>query len=114
MLETGEISDKLGRGRHTTREAMLFRAAGGYIADTPGFSSLELPQDDRVPKAELAGYFPEFRDYLDLCRFSTCSHTCDKGCGVLEALKLGKIEPTRHESYVMMYNELKDKKEWEK
>lgn len=112
-LCTGQISDKLGRGRHTTREAQLFSVAGGYIADTPGFSSLELSQSDIIKKDELPYCFREFREYLGKCKFSTCSHTCDKGCKICEAAESGKIGKTRYESYVAMYNEVKDIKDWE-
>lgn len=112
-LKTGTISDKLGRGRHTTREAQLFSVAGGYIVDTPGFSSLELPQSDIIKKDELAYCFREFREYLGKCKFSTCSHICDKGCKICEAVENGEIGKARHESYVAMYNEVKDLKDWE-
>lgn len=112
-LATGTISEKLGRGRHTTREAQLFKAAGGYIADTPGFSSLDLSQSDMIRKNELADCFREFREYLGKCKFSTCAHVCDRGCGILEAVKEGGIGKTRHDSYVAMYNDVKDIKEWE-
>ncbi len=112
LLKTGEISDKLGRGRHTTRQAELFKVCGGYIADTPGFSSFELDKTDLILKDELPYCFRDFKPYLDNCRFNSCSHTCDKGCAVLEALKDGKIAESRHNSYVTLYNEVKDIKEW--
>ncbi len=112
LLKTGEISDKLGRGRHTTRQAELFKVCGGYIADTPGFSSFELDKSDLILKDELPYCFRDFKPYLDNCRFNSCSHTCDKGCAVLEALKDGKIAESRHNSYVTLYNEVKDIKEW--
>lgn len=110
--KTAAISDKLGRGKHTTRQAELFKVCGGYVVDTPGFSSFEIDKSDIIMKNELPYCFREFRDYLDSCKFSTCSHTCDKGCGVLAALNEGKIPKTRHDSYVVMYNEVKDIKEW--
>lgn len=112
LLKTGEISDKLGRGRHTTRQAELFKVCGGYIADTPGFSSFEIDKTDLILKDELPYCFRDFKPYLDDCRFNSCSHTCDKGCAVLEALKEGKIAESRHNSYVTLYNEVKDIKEW--
>ncbi len=112
LLKTGEISDKLGRGKHTTRQAELFKVCGGYIADTPGFSSFELDKTDLILKDELPYCFRDFKPYLDNCRFNSCSHTCDKGCAVLEALKDGKIAESRHNSYVTLYNEVKDIKEW--
>ncbi len=113
-LATSAISEKLGRGRHTTREAELFSAAGGYIADTPGFSSLELAMISSIDKQELAYCFREFRKYLGSCKFTTCSHTCDKGCKIVEAVENGEIEKSRHESYKAIYNEIKDIKEWQK
>lgn len=112
LLKTGAISDKLGRGRHTTRQAELFSVCGGYIADTPGFSSFEIDKTDVIMKDELPYCFREFRQYLDDCKFTSCTHTCDKGCAVLAALNDGKISKSRHDSYVQMYNEVKDLKEW--
>ena len=113
--ETGETSKKLGRGRHTTRETELFSlASGGRIADTPGFSSFDGEFAEFVYKEELADTFREFADYAPDCRFTGCSHTCEKGCEVLAAVKRGDISPSRHASYVALYNEVKDIKEWEK
>ncbi len=112
-LETGEISDKLGRGRHTTRQAELFKTCGGYIVDTPGFSALELDKTEMIRKDDLADCFREFHPYLGGCKFSTCSHTCDKGCKILEAVESGNISRSRHNSYVELYNAVKDLKEWE-
>ena len=112
-LETGEISRKLGRGRHTTRHVELFKVGSGYIADTPGFSSLDFETNDLIKKDELAFCFPDFTDYIGSCRFSTCAHVNDKGCSLVEAVKNGDVERTRHESYVTMYNEVKDIKEWQ-
>lgn len=112
-LETGEISRKLGRGRHTTRHVELFKVGSGYIADTPGFSSLDFETNDLIKKDELAFCFPDFADYIGLCRFSTCAHVNDKGCSLVEAVKNGDVERTRHESYVTMYNEVKDIKDWQ-
>lgn len=112
-LETGEISRKLGRGRHTTRHVELFKVGSGYIADTPGFSSLDFETNDLIKKDEVAFCFPDFADYIGLCRFSTCAHVNDKGCSLVEAVKNGDVERTRHESYVTMYNEVKDIKDWQ-
>ena len=112
-LETGEISRKLGRGRHTTRHVELFKVGRGYIADTPGFSSLDFETNDLIKKDELAFCFPDFADYIGSCRFSTCAHVNDKGCSLVEAVKNGDVERTRHESYVTMYNEVKDIKDWQ-
>lgn len=112
-LETGEISQKLGRGRHTTRHVELFKVGKGYIADTPGFSSLDFETNDIIMKDELADCFPEFREYLGQCKFTSCAHVNDKGCKVIEALKNGLITQSRHDSYVTLYNEVKDIKEWQ-
>ncbi|MBR6069464.1 MAG: ribosome small subunit-dependent GTPase A [Ruminococcus sp.] len=113
-LATGEISRKLGRGRHTTRHAELYKLeGGGYIADTPGFSTFETNRYDIIRKEELAGCFREFAEFTDSCRFRDCSHTCEKGCAVVEAVEQGKIPKKRHESYCTMYEEAKQLKEWE-
>ncbi len=112
-LRTGEISDKLGRGRHTTRHVELFKVCGGYIADTPGFSSIDFQNAEKILKDELPFCFREFEEYLGTCKFSTCSHTNDKGCRIIEAVNEGKIHPSRHENYVTLYNEVKALKEWE-
>ena len=112
-LETAEISAKLGRGRHTTRHVELFKVGNGYIADTPGFSSLDFETNDIIRKEELADCFPEFSEYLGLCRFTSCSHINDKGCKIVEALNEGKINHSRHESYVSLYNEVKNLKDWQ-
>ena len=113
-LQTGETSKKLGRGRHTTRHCELFKTDGGYIADTPGFSSLDFERCEKILKGDLPYCFREFEPYLGSCKFSTnCSHVSDKGCAVLQALADGRISPSRHESYVSMYNEVKDIKEWQ-
>lgn len=113
-IPTGEISKKLGRGRHTTRHAELYRLKdGGYIADTPGFSTFETNRYDIIRKEELAGCFREFADYTENCLFRDCSHTCEKGCVVVEAVANGIIPKIRHESYCAMYDEAKQLKEWE-
>jgi len=113
--ETGETSKKLGRGRHTTRETELFTLDfGGKIADTPGFSSFDGDFAEFVYKDELADTFREFADYAPYCRFTGCSHTCEKGCEVIAAVERGEISRSRHDSYVALYNEVKDIKEWEK
>lgn len=113
-LATGEISDKLGRGRHTTREATLYHVGKGFVADTPGFSSLDIQESSEIiVKENLPFCFPEFSEYLGKCKFSTCSHTVEKGCLVLDAVNNGVIHKKRHESYVAMYNDVKKLKEWE-
>ena len=111
---TGEISRKLGRGRHTTRHVEMFEMKNGaLVADTPGFSTFETNKYDIILKDELAGCFNEFEEYFGKCRFPDCSHTKEKGCAVIEAVKNGEIPPSRHESYVAMYEEAKQIKEWE-
>lgn len=112
-LATGETSKKLGRGRHTTRHCELFSIAGGYIADTPGFSSLDFEHCETILKDDLPYCFREFLPYLDSCKFVTsCSHINDKGCAVRQAVDDGLISKSRHESYIAMYNDVKDIKEW--
>lgn len=113
-IPTGEISEKLGRGRHTTRHAQLYKLAnGGYIADTPGFSTFETNKYDIIRKNELSGCFREFEQYSGKCRFKDCSHTKEKGCAVVQAVNEGKISASRHASYTEMYDEAKLIKEWE-
>lgn len=111
-LDTGEISEKLGRGRHTTRAVELYKVCDGYVADTPGFSSFDIEKNESVALEDIQYCFPEFQPYLGKCKFVSCSHTVDKGCAVLEALCDGKIEKTRHESYKAMYSEAKELKKW--
>lgn len=111
----GEVSDKLGRGRHTTRHVELFDLGGGtYIADTPGFASFDLTQMSPIKKEELQYDFPDFAPYLGHCRFDDCAHLREPGCAVLEAVREGKIHPSRHESYVKLYDIVSQFKEWEK
>lgn len=112
-LETGAISNKLGRGRHTTRTVELFKCFGGYVADTPGFSTVDLDRYEIIRKDELQHCFSDFTDYIDQCMFTSCSHTCEKGCAVLDAVNSGEISKSRHDSYVRMYNEVKDIKDWQ-
>ncbi len=113
-LKTGEISKKLGRGRHTTRTSELYKLSnGGYIADTPGFSKFETQKYDIIMKDELADCFPEFREYEGKCRFQDCSHIKEIGCSILKAVNEGEIPRSRHSSYVEMYEEAKQIKEWE-
>lgn len=112
-LKTAQISKKLGRGRHTTRQAELYRVCDGFVVDTPGFSSFEIDKSDMILKDELAYCFRDFSDYIEKCKFyPSCTHTADKGCAVVEAVNEGKISKSRHNSYVQLYNEVKDIKEW--
>lgn len=112
-LETGETSKKLGRGRHTTRHCELFKVNGGYIADTPGFSSLDFERCEKILKEDLPYCFREFEPYLGQCKFNSCTHVNDKGCAVCEAVENGLIQPSRHNSYISMYNDVKDIKQWQ-
>ena len=112
-LSVGEVSQKLGRGRHTTRQVELFKTEGGYVADTPGFSSLEITDFLINDKDSLKYYFKEFENYIDNCRFTSCSHTCELGCAVVKAVNEGKIAKSRHNSYVELYNNLKQINKWE-
>lgn len=112
-LKTAQISKKLGRGRHTTRQAELYRVCDGFVVDTPGFSSFEIDKSNIILKDELAYCFRDFSDYIEKCKFyPSCTHTADKGCAVVEAVNEGKISKSRHNSYVQLYNEVKDIKEW--
>ena len=114
-LATAGISEKLGRGRHTTRHVELYPLPeGGFVADTPGFSTVELEQYDRILKGDLQHCFREFQNYLGECKFLDCSHRVEKGCAVLEALHEGKISESRHESYCALYEDAMKIKEWEK
>ena len=114
-LKVGEVSQALGRGRHTTRHVELFHLAdGAEIVDTPGFSSFETAELNLEWKRRLPESFLEFRPYLPECRFVGCSHTREKGCAVLEAVRAGKIPKSRHESYLRLYEELKPLQEWQK
>lgn len=112
-LATAETSVKLGRGRHTTRHVEMFFRNGGYVADTPGFSAVDIEQYDVVLKDELQYCFREFEEYIGKCKFTGCSHISEKGCAVIEALNKGEISSSRHENYSRLYNEVKNIKEWE-
>lgn len=109
-METGSISEKIERGKHTTRHSELIPInETSYIMDTPGFSSLYV---NEFEKEELKYYFPEFASYEGQCKFNGCDHIHEPGCVVKEALEEGKIHPIRYENYVEMYNELKGKKRY--
>ena len=108
-FETGTVSERLERGKHTTRHSELAELPfGGYIIDTPGFSSFDV---NTIPLAELAGMFREFGDYTDCCRFPDCSHTAEPDCGVIGAVQSGRIAASRHESYLQLYREIKNLKQ---
>ena len=113
-IQVGEVSDALGRGRHTTRHVELFRlSCGAEVVDSPGFSSFETGELNLELKHHLPETFREFAPYLDQCRFVGCSHTKEKGCAVLEAVRGGDIQKSRHDSYLRLYEELKPLKDWQ-
>ena len=112
-LQVAQVSEKLGRGRHTTRHVELYSlSCGGYVIDTPGFSSFEEGELGLELKERLPETFVEFRPYLGECRFVGCSHTREKGCAVLAAVKAGQIPKSRHQSYLRLCDELKDLRSW--
>ena len=113
-LATNDISDKLGRGKHTTRSVRLYRYGGGFIMDTPGFSSFDLLGDtDKIRKEDLPDCFPEFAPFTGQCRFSvSCAHINDKDCAVRAAAEQGLIAPERYESYRQMYEEVRNLKDY--
>ena len=113
-LATGEVSEKLGRGRHTTRHVELYQLdADTYVADTPGFSSFDTDQMDVILKENLQYAFPDFAPYAGGCQFHDCSHRQEPGCAVRAALEAGKLEPTRYDSYLKLYEKASQIKLWE-
>ena len=113
-LPTGEVSEKLGRGRHTTRHVELYRLdEDTYVADTPGFSSFDTDQMDVILKENLQYAFPDFGPYLGQCQFHDCSHRKEPGCAVTAALAAGDIQPTRYDSYLRLYEKASQIKLWE-
>ena len=113
-LPTGEVSEKLGRGRHTTRHVELYRLEEDtYVADTPGFSSFDTDQMDVILKENLQYAFPDFASYIGNCQFHDCSHRAEPGCAVTAALAAGEIEPTRYDSYLRLYEKASQVKLWE-
>lgn len=113
-LEIGEVSEKLGRGRHTTRHVELFKLMDNtYIADTPGFASFEIEMMQSISKEELMFSFREFNEHIGNCRFNDCKHLKEPGCAVTEALSEGKIMPSRYESYKRLYELSAQNKSWE-
>jgi ribosome biogenesis GTPase len=106
MLRTGSISEKIGRGKHTTREVQLLKISSNtYIADTPGFSQIDF---DWLKPEELADHFPDFRDYQGTCKFNTCIHLNEPGCKVKSAVDLGQMDKSRYESYITLLLEIKN------
>lgn len=113
-IQTGEVSEKLGRGRHTTRHVELYRLHDGtQIIDTPGFSSFDTEQMELILKENLQYAFPDFAPYLGKCRYHDCTHRREPDCAVLAAVREGKIEPTRHASYLRLYESACEIKPWE-
>lgn len=113
-METGDISRKTERGRHTTKSVYLYGYGGGYIADTPGFNILDFDKFDYYDKEDLLSAFPEIEKYSFECKFSKCSHTKEEGCSVLEAVGSGMVEKSRHESYIALHLQLNKKNKWDK
>ena len=111
-LATGEISKKLGRGRHTTREVALYEAFGGLVADTPGFASLDMASAGAIAPENLQFAFPEIARLFGRCRFTGCAHIAESGYAVREALERGEIGRTRYENYAVLYQEAKEQKQW--
>ena len=113
-LATGEVSEKLGRGRHTTRHVELFSLGEDtFVADTPGFSSFDTDQMDVILKENLQYSFPDFGTYLGRCRFDDCTHRQEPDCAVRAAVEAGEIEKTRYESYLRLYEKASQVKLWE-
>ncbi len=106
--ETGEISQKLGRGRHTTREVEIYEVGGGLIADTPGFTSFELQGKADILPENMQIAFPDVAAFMPYCKFSGCSHVSEPGCAVREALKDGDITESRYNNYVTLYQQAKE------
>ena len=113
-LPVGEVSEKLGRGRHTTRHVQLYRLGEDtYVADTPGFSSFDTDQMDVILKENLQYAFPDFSDYVGKCQFHDCSHRKEPGCAVVAALESGQLQATRYDSYLRLYEKASQVKLWE-
>ena len=107
--ETGELSQKIGRGKNTTRHARLIPLEqGGFVEDTPGFTSLSL---EHLEYEKLEQYYPEFEEWTDMCRFRGCSHVSEPDCGVKEGIKKGEISEERYQSYVSLYQEIRKSNE---
>ena len=113
-IQTGSVSEKLGRGRHTTRHVELYRLEENtYVADTPGFSSFDTDRMELILKENLQYAFPDFAPYVGHCRFADCAHLTEPGCAVTEALGKGAIQRSRYESYVRLYEKAREIKTWE-
>ena len=113
-IKTAEVSEKLGRGKHTTRHVELFDIGGGtYAADTPGFASFDIEMMEIIPKEQLQFEFIEFAPYIGQCRFNNCAHLKEPGCAVTQAVADGKIMPSRYRSYERLYALSAQHKSWE-
>ena len=120
-METGDVSHKTERGKHTTRHVELFGidyltdddSMTGYIADTPGFSLIDFTRFDFYKKDDLVYTFREFDEYLGTCKYTKCSHTSEDGCKIIDAVENGIISKERHESYIEIYNTIKNKHDWD-
>ena len=112
-LQVGEVSEKLGRGRHTTRHVQLYQVGDALLADTPGFSSFDTDQMEVILKENLQYAFPEFGRYLGQCQFRDCSHRAEPGCAVTDALKADQIGKSRYDSYLRLYEKASQINEWE-
>ena len=114
QLPVGEVSEKLGRGRHTTRHVELYQLdESTYVADTPGFSSFDTDQMEVILKENLQYAFPDFGAFVGSCQFHDCSHRKEPGCAVTAAVAAGQIEPTRYDSYLRLYEKASQIKQWE-
>jgi len=113
-IKVGEVSDKLGRGRHTTRHVEIFALLDdAYIVDTPGFASFDFEKSEFISKECLQNSFKEFEPFIGKCRFDDCAHIKEPGCAILEAVENGIISRTRHESYARLYEMASLVKSWE-
>lgn len=113
-LPTGEVSEKLGRGKHTTRHVELYRLDGEtFVADTPGFSSFDTDRMEVILKENLQYAFPDFAPYLGGCRFDDCTHRSEPDCALRTALAEGKVQKSRYESYLRLYEQCAARKPWE-
>lgn len=113
-IQVGEVSEKLGRGRHTTRHIEVYRLPNGaLVADTPGFSSFDTERMDLVLKENLQFAFSDFAPYVGKCQFRDCSHLAEPGCAIRQALADGEIQQTRYDSYARLYEKAKEYKPWE-
>ena len=113
-LATGEISAKIARGKHTTRRVELYPVGEGFVADTPGFSMLDFVRFEFFTRDDLPSTMREFAPYIGQCRYKKCTHTREEGCAILEAVRADAIPKSRHQSFVSMFDALKNKHDWSK